>query len=288
MQTYEGSCHCGRVRFRVTAVLDRVVRCNCSICSMKGFLHLIVPADGFELLAGGDALSAYRFNTGVAKHTFCRTCGIHPFYVPRSDPDKVDVNVRCLKGVDADALPADLFDGRNWEQAIEAAPWKTDGPSPVEIAREDLASPLAAQLIAALNAELTHIYPEEGACHFQLDPTEVEELRGAFLVARVDGTPAGCGAVRRIDEETGEIKRMYVVPSFRGRHIGARLLAALEKEARRLGLRRLVLETGDRLAVAVGLYRAAGYVIMPAFGAYVASPLSRCMAKTLGPEERGA
>ena len=99
-QTYEGGCHCGRVRFRVTADLSRVTECNCSICAKKGFLHLIVPPEQFELLQGKDALTTYRFNTGTAQHTFCATCGIHPFYVPRSDPDKIDVNVRCLDGVD--------------------------------------------------------------------------------------------------------------------------------------------------------------------------------------------
>src|ERR1700732_2393893 len=92
MQTMEGGCHCGRVRFRVTADLDRVTECNCSICAKKGILHLIVPPDQFELLSGKDDLTVYEFNTRTAKHMFCRHCGIHPFYVPRSDPDKIDVN----------------------------------------------------------------------------------------------------------------------------------------------------------------------------------------------------
>jgi hypothetical protein len=78
-RSYEGGCHCGRVRFRVTADLARVTECNCSICSKKGFLHLIVPLEAFELISGKDALTTYRFNTGVARHTFCATCGIHPF-----------------------------------------------------------------------------------------------------------------------------------------------------------------------------------------------------------------
>ena len=123
-KTYDGRCHCGRVRFRATADLARVVRCNCSICNKKGFLHAIVAADRFELLAGADDLTVYTFNTGIAKHKFCRHCGIHPFYVPRSDPDKIDVNVRCLEGVDPDKLTIDLFDGDNWEQAIDSASWK--------------------------------------------------------------------------------------------------------------------------------------------------------------------
>jgi len=120
-----GGCHCGRVRFRVTADLSRVTNCNCSICTKKGFLHLIVPPEQFELLSGADALTTYRFNTGTARHTFCATCGIHPFYVPRSDPDKIDVNVRCLDDVDFAALTMHPFDGRNWEHAIvERVPWR--------------------------------------------------------------------------------------------------------------------------------------------------------------------
>ena len=106
-QTYDGACHCGRVRFRVTTELARVVDCNCSICAMKGFLHLIVEPACFELVSGADALTSYRFNTGVAEHKFCKHCGIHPFYTPRSDPDKVDVNARCLQGVNLASLERD-------------------------------------------------------------------------------------------------------------------------------------------------------------------------------------
>ena len=118
MQTYAGSCHCERVRFRVTADLREATICNCSMCTMKGFVHVIVPPSQFELLAGEDDLTVYRFNTGVAVHKFCRHCGIHPFYTPRSDPDKVDVNARCLADVDLSKLELHGFDGRNWEQAF--------------------------------------------------------------------------------------------------------------------------------------------------------------------------
>src|SRR5579871_2802305 len=113
----EGGCHCGRVRFRVTGDLAQTTVCNCSICTKKGFLHLIVPPEQFELLSGEDALTTYRFGTGAASHTFCSTCGIHGFYVPRSDPNKIDVNVNCLDGVDIEAIRPKLFDGQNWEQA---------------------------------------------------------------------------------------------------------------------------------------------------------------------------
>jgi hypothetical protein len=94
---HHGGCHCRRVRFTVQAPagLD-ALECNCSICRMSGFLHLIVPADRFTLLAGADALVDYRFNTGTAVHRFCGHCGIKSFYIPRSHPDGIDVNVRCL------------------------------------------------------------------------------------------------------------------------------------------------------------------------------------------------
>jgi hypothetical protein len=121
----EGGCHCGAVRFRVTAELDRVTECNCSMCTKKGFLHLIVPPEQFDLVSGRDDLTTYTFNTGAAQHTFCKHCGIHPFYVPRSDPDKIDVNVRCLDDVDLTAIAIKHFDGRNWEAAIgKGVPWR--------------------------------------------------------------------------------------------------------------------------------------------------------------------
>ena len=125
LQTYEGGCHCGRVRFRVQAELARITECNCSICTKKGFLHLIIPSAQFELISGADALTTYRFNTGTAQHTFCATCGIHAFYVPRSDPDKIDVNARCLDGVDPATLKPLSFDGKNWEHAMaDHVPWR--------------------------------------------------------------------------------------------------------------------------------------------------------------------
>ncbi len=113
---YLGSCHCGAVRFQVEAPRTlEVEQCNCSICTKSGFLHLIVPLSRFTLLSGECSLSTYRFNTGVAKHTFCRVCGIKPFYTPRSNPDGIDINVNCL-----DPRPTSLdvrqFDGRHWEQ----------------------------------------------------------------------------------------------------------------------------------------------------------------------------
>ena len=91
---------------------------------MKGFLHLIVPPQQFECVSGEAELATYQFGTKTAKHKFCRVCGVHPFYVPRSDPDKIDVNVRCLDGVDIESLSPKPFDGRNWDSAIGGANWR--------------------------------------------------------------------------------------------------------------------------------------------------------------------
>ena len=117
--TLEGGCHCGRVRFRVTADLNGVTICNCSVCTKKGIWHLIVPRERFELLQGEGDLATYQFNTEVAKHHFCRTCGIHPFYVPRSDPDKIDVNACCIDDIDLTLLKPNYFDGKHWEDSMQ-------------------------------------------------------------------------------------------------------------------------------------------------------------------------
>jgi hypothetical protein len=116
---HEGGCHCGAVRFRVRVRAYEAVECNCSICTKKGFLHLIVPPEDFELLAGEQALETYRFNTGIAKHRFCRRCGVHAFYTPRSHPDRVDVNVRCLDDQLTHRFRIAPFDGQNWEQSVD-------------------------------------------------------------------------------------------------------------------------------------------------------------------------
>ena len=117
MTAHKGGCHCGRVRFEVDAPADiRADRCNCSICRMSGYLHLIVPRSDFRLLEGRDDLATYTFNTGVAQHYFCRHCGIKSFYVPRSHPDGISVNVNCLEPDTIASIHVTVFDGANWEQ----------------------------------------------------------------------------------------------------------------------------------------------------------------------------
>ena len=119
--THRGGCHCRRVRFEVDAPADlRVQDCNCSLCRMSGFLHLIVPAARFRLVSGAEELTEYTFNTGVARHRFCRVCGVKSFYIPRSNPDGVDVNVRCLDRATIAGVDVAPFDGRNWEASASA------------------------------------------------------------------------------------------------------------------------------------------------------------------------
>jgi len=114
--THTGGCHCGAVRFEVDAPADlEVDLCNCSICAMTSYLHLIVPKSRFRLLQGQEVLTTYRFNTGVAEHHFCSKCGIKSFYVPRSNPDGISVNARCLDPSTIRKIEIRDFDGRNWE-----------------------------------------------------------------------------------------------------------------------------------------------------------------------------
>jgi putative acetyltransferase len=156
-----------------------------------------------------------------------------------------------------------------------------EGMSAVTLRSESLDTPAARQLIPALNAELSGRYPEAGATHFRLDPQEVGPGRGAFLVAYQGDQPVGCGAVRRLDAATAEIKRMYVIPPRRGAGIAGLVLAALEEQARALGVARLVLETGVRQPEAIALYRRFGFDTIPPFGEYIGSQLSLCLGKEL-------
>jgi putative acetyltransferase len=152
----------------------------------------------------------------------------------------------------------------------------------VDIRRSTLASVDAVRLIAALNAELQAAFPEPGANHFSLTNAQVATGDGAFVIAYIEDEAVGCGAVRRLDEQTAELKRMYVVPSLRGHGIGRAIVEALEREATMLGSKKVVLETGTRLAQAIKLYAGMGYAPIPLFGEYLSSPdTSLCFGKSL-------
>lgn len=116
MRWHKGGCHCGAVAIEVKAPQAVTVSdCNCSMCAKVGFLHLIVRKEHFRLIQGAGALTTYTFNTGVAKHTFCKHCGVKAFYVPRSHPDGYSVNLRCLDQSGFKAITVEPFDGQNWE-----------------------------------------------------------------------------------------------------------------------------------------------------------------------------
>ena len=117
MIKHQGGCHCGRVRFEVLASsIINVSECNCSICSKSGYLSMIVPQDRFTLKSGEKCLTEYTFDSGVAKHLFCKHCGIKSFYIPRSHPDGVSVNARCLDSGAVEKMNITKFDGQNWER----------------------------------------------------------------------------------------------------------------------------------------------------------------------------
>lgn len=111
---YQGSCHCGRIRLEIEGECERVMKCNCSICSRKGSLLWFVEPGQLRVEADEADVATYTFNRHVIQHHFCRTCGIHP-YGEGVDPDgnrMAAINIRCLADVDPESVPADLFDGR--------------------------------------------------------------------------------------------------------------------------------------------------------------------------------
>ncbi len=115
MQTCNGGCHCGRVKFEVEIPdVVNVNRCNCSICKKSGYLHVIVSSDRFRLLSGEESITDYRFHSGVARHLFCKICGIKSFYVPRSHPEGYSVNLNCLDLPEDTDILIKEFDGQNW------------------------------------------------------------------------------------------------------------------------------------------------------------------------------
>eukprot|EP00475_Leptophrys_vorax_P000538 TRINITY_DN1029_c0_g1_i1.p2 TRINITY_DN1029_c0_g1~~TRINITY_DN1029_c0_g1_i1.p2 ORF type:complete len:150 (+),score=49.32 TRINITY_DN1029_c0_g1_i1:1354-1803(+) len=128
---FEGGCHCKKVRYKVklpvkktadgnmAQIVEQVLDCNCSMCFKKGILHVIVLKDNFQLLSGEDSLTTYQFGTKVAKHFFCQSCGIHPFYIPRSHPNDIDLNVRSLDIANLKIFQEiAAFNGREWENNV--------------------------------------------------------------------------------------------------------------------------------------------------------------------------
>lgn len=121
MKIYRGRCHCGSVQFEIETDLTQATQCNCSICTRKGALHHRVPAERFRLLAGADSLTLYQAGEKLAKHWFCKVCGIHPYSNPRAAPEMFAVNIRCLDSYwdEVANIEVKAFDGQHWEDAIK-------------------------------------------------------------------------------------------------------------------------------------------------------------------------
>jgi hypothetical protein len=123
MKTYQGGCHCGRVRFSIESEMKSATQCNCSICTKKGGINHRVPPERFRLLGGEESLGLYQFNTLTAKHFFCRHCGVQVFGNPRRAPDHYAVNLRCLDDFHAVVRAIEIahFDGQHWEESVRRA-----------------------------------------------------------------------------------------------------------------------------------------------------------------------
>ncbi len=152
---------------------------------------------------------------------------------------------------------------------------------PISISPAQPSGTDAATLIACLDAELAERYPGLDRDTLMLTPEQVRAGHGVFLIAKAGGEPVGCRALRRLDSATGEIKRMYVMPSARGVRVAHRLLVRLEWYARQLGMYRLVLHTGLRQPEAINLYKSTGFTRIAGFGKYTRSSAGICMAKII-------
>ena len=115
--THRGGCHCDTVSWEIDAPsVLHTHTCNCSICNIQHYQHLIVPKARFRLLTGEDNLTLYTFGSGIAQHWFCKSCGVKSFYIPRSNPDGVSVHARCLDMSTVEHIEDEPFDGQNWEK----------------------------------------------------------------------------------------------------------------------------------------------------------------------------
>lgn len=117
MPTYKGSCHCGQVRFDITTEFTRFTKCDCSLCRKKNAVVTQVHESAFTLLAGADQLGLYQWNLRIAKHYFCKTCGIYTFHRKRSAPDSYGINVYCLDDADLSGVPIVEVDGKSMSVA---------------------------------------------------------------------------------------------------------------------------------------------------------------------------
>lgn len=259
--TYSGGCHCGAIRFELDAPENlEVFDCNCSICRRSGYLHLFVPESSFRLVQGDDQLVTYQFNTKVARHFFCKTCGIKSFYVPRSHPDAFSVNARCLDDVPILSMKVTPFDGANWEQNVEQL---TSGLSIRSATLDDAPA-------------ITEIYNEAiltTTATFDIEPKTVEDRevwlrnrtdRFPVLVAETGSRIVGWAALAPFSERAGyddtAESALYVHSSYRGKGIGRQLKSRITDEARRHGFHSLIVRVTADSAASLHLNRDMGFV----------------------------
>lgn len=119
MSVFRGGCHCGRIEFEVEGDLEQVTICTCSLCSKQGYMHWLVTRAQFKLRSSPKDLSTYLFTTARARHHFCTTCGTAPLAIPRAHPHSIDINVRCLDGVDFATLAIKYQDRSRWAAAAD-------------------------------------------------------------------------------------------------------------------------------------------------------------------------
>ena len=287
---HHGGCHCRRVRFQVQAPARlEVLDCNCSICRMTGFLHLIVPASRFELLSGRDDLVEYTFNTGTARHLFCRHCGIKSFYIPRSHPDGVDINARCLDPDTIAALQVTPFDDDDRDAQTASIAHLTATahsgerypPVPSADASATVSAGSTLRVVAfqpRWRADFARLNLEWLERWFTVEPIDREVLAdpethllaggGCVLFAILgeddQARAVGTVALRHEGEGVFELTKMAVEEGHRGEGIGRALMqAALEAFAFRGG-RELFLESSRKLAPALALYESVGFRHYPA------------------------
>lgn len=257
MVTHGGGCHCGAVAFEVDAParLD-VVECNCSICGPTAYQHLIVPRERFRLLRGEESLSTYEFGTRTARHLFCRGCGVKSFYVPRSHPDSVSVNARCLTPGTVESMSLKPFDGAHWEEA-----------------RNDLERGAAGEIsLATSDAEIAACFPVMHELRQTLTEAEFvarvrRQQHGGYQLAQVRGA-AGPVALAgfRYSENLAWGPFLYVddlvtLASERSHGHGARLIAWLADLARQHGCSQLHLDSGVQRFAAHRFYLREGMSI---------------------------
>lgn len=128
MPLYEGSCHCGKIRFQIDTHIIELTTCDCSLCNKKNALMVKVQEGKFKLLTGSDSLTEYRWNTDVARHFFCAACGIYTFHKKRSEPNHYSINVRCLDDFAADDVPIRSTDGVTMTVIPQGAQNEWPGP----------------------------------------------------------------------------------------------------------------------------------------------------------------